>query len=190
MQGEIIANRILQDGQIRADEIIEEAKQKAQKINSEAEEYALSKKEETQNIINEKAMQIQERYVVLSRIEGNKIILNKKQELLSNLKQKTLEALLKQDKAILLSFIEKLLKENASKGETLKINTGNISVKDVEALKIVKDKNLKVTNNKNSEEIGLILSSENMDKNLTFAELINDAYLQCQGEIGKILFGE
>ncbi len=189
MQGDAIVNRILADGKLKADEIVEEAKQKAFKINREAEEYATSKTEEAERIITERAQQIQERYVVLARIEGNKIILNKKQELLSNLKQKVLETLLKQDKATMLSLIEKLLKENASKGETLKINIDSVALKDVEALKVVKDKALKVTKNKNKDEIGIILSSANMDKNLTFAELINDAYSTSQGEISKILFG-
>lgn len=189
MQGDAIVNRILADGKLKADEIVEEAKQKAFKITKEAEEYATSKTEETENIINERAEQIKERYVVLARIEGNKIILNKKQELLTTLKQKALETLLKLSKDDMLSFIEKLLKENASKGETLKVNIDNVTLKDVENLKTVKAKELKVVKNKNSSEIGIILSSANVDKNLTFAELINDAYLQSQGEIGKILFG-
>lgn len=189
MQGENIVNRILADGKLKANDIIEEAKQKAFKINKEAEEYATSKLEETQRIIDERATQIQERFTVLARIEGNKIILNKKQELLTTLKQKALEALLKQDKNSMLSFLEKLIKDNASTGETLKVNVDGITIKDIEDLKSVKAKKLKVVKNKNKDEIGIILSSSNVDKNLIFAELINDAYSQSQGEINKILFG-
>ena len=188
MQGDAIVNRILADGKLKAEEILDEAKQKAFRINSEAEEYATSKNEETELEIAERAKQIADRYVVLSRIDGGKIILNKKQEILSTLKQKALEELLKQDKEKMLSLIEKLLKENASKGETLKVNVDSVTLKDVENLKIVKTKELKVVKNKNKDEIGLVLSSSNVDKNLTFMELINFAYDESQGEIGKILF--
>ncbi len=188
MQGDAIVNRILADGKLKANEILEDAKQKAFKINKEAEEYAVLKNEEAEKLIIERARQIEDRYVVLSRIEGNKIILNKKQEVLAELKKKALDILLKQDKDKMLSLIEKMLKENASKGETLKVNIDTISLKDIENLKIVKTKELKVVKNKNKDEIGLVLSSSNVDKNLTFYELINSAYEESQGEIGKILF--
>lgn len=188
MQGENIVNRILADGKLKAEEVIEQAKLKAFQINKEAEDYANSKLEETQNAIAERTKQIEDRYVVLSRIEGNKIILNKKQEILATLKQKALEELLKTDKKKMLSFIEKLLKQNASKGETLKLNVNGITIKDVETLKVVKEKSLKVTANKDKSQIGLVLTSSTMDKNLIFAELINSAYENCQDEVGNILF--
>lgn len=187
MQGEAIVNRILSDGKIKANEIIEEAKSKASKINQDAQDFATQKNLEANEIANKNAEQIAESYKILTKIEGNKIMLNKRQEILSNLKSLALQSLLKLDSAKMLSLIEKLLNKNASKGETLRVGIPSVKLADIQGLKVVKDKTLKVVKN-SSNEIGLVLSNANFDKNLLFEELINETYEKCQSEITALLF--
>lgn len=188
MQGEAIVKRILDDANLRAEECVNEAYNKAKQILEKADNFVKQKKEEVENFSNEKQQQISERYATLSKIEGNKIILNKKQNVLKDLKNKALNVLLSLNKDEKLALVEKLLKANAEEGEQLLVNIDGITLENVESLEIVKKLKLKVSKNKNVKQVGIILSSTNCDKNLLFASLVENAFEQEQNEINKLLF--
>ena len=188
MQGEAIVKRILEDAKLKADECVNEAYNKAKQILDVADNYTKKKREEVENSSNEKQQQISDRYETLSKIEGNKIILNKKQNILKDLKLKALNVLLSLQKKEKLALIEKLLKANAEESEQLLLNIEGVDVKDVEEMEVVKKLKLKVSKNKNAKQVGIILSSTNCDKNLLFSSLIENAFEQEQGDINKLLF--
>ena len=187
MQGEAIVNRILADANEKATAFITDADVKADAIIDKAEEDARLKQEKTEAICQEKDAQIVERFKTLSRIEGNKIILKKKQQILKDLQIKALDVLLSFDKKEMLALVEKLLKENAEENETLLFNIKNVTKDDIESLKITKSLKLKVEKSK-SENQGIVLSSNKCDKNLLFKDLIFYAFDNNQAEINNILF--
>ena len=98
MQGEVIVNRILNDAKLKADEILSNANSKVEEINLEIEEYANKKSNEVAIKLEETSKQIQERYATLARIDGNKIILKSKQNVIKDLKKEALNALLQLNK--------------------------------------------------------------------------------------------
>ena len=188
MQGEVIVNRILNDAKLKADEILANANSKVEEINLEIEEYANKKSNEVAIKLEEASKQIQDRYATLARIDGNKIILKSKQNVIKDLKKEALNALLQLNKQELIGFIEKLIKSNASENEVLLLNVANISISDVQELEIVKNLKLNVQENKNKKQIGIILCSEICDKHLLFDQLIADILEQNEAEINNLLF--
>ncbi len=188
MQGDVIVNRILSDAQLKASEIINEANEKVNKINEDINIFADEKSKEVTIKLEEASKQLSDRYATLAKIEGNKIILNKKQEVLKDLKNQALNTLLQLNKEDMLALVEKLLKANASKDETILFNIKNVTKKDIESLEIVSKLNLSVTKNANENQYGMILVSQTCDKNLLFEQLISDAFEQNQAEIHEILF--
>ena len=157
MQGDAIVKRILSDAKNKADEVVLQAEERAKAIVNSAKEYSDKKHSETVLKAQEKSQQIFDRYQTLSRIEGNKIILNKKQNVLKDLKNQALDVLLGLNKKEKLELIEKLIKENATEGETAVLNVKGITVKEVEELKVVKSLKLKVEKNKVDSQVGIIL---------------------------------
>ena len=188
MQGDAIVKRILSDAKNKADEVVLQAEEKAKAIVDSAKEYSDKKQNETAMKAQEKSQQIFDRYETLSRIEGNKILLNKKQNVLKDLKNQALDVLLGLDKKEKLKLIEKLIKDNAEKEETVLLNVKGLTISDVEELKVVKSLSLKVEKNKVENQIGIILSSKTCDKNLLFADLIENAFENNQLEINRLLF--
>lgn len=188
MQGDAIVKRILSDAKNKADEVVLQAEEKAKAIVDSAKEYSDKKQNETAIKAQEKSQQIFDRYETLSRIEGNKILLNKKQNVLKDLKNQALDVLLGLDKKEKLKLIEKLIKDNAEKEETVLLNVKGLTISDVEELKVVKSLSLKVEKNKVENQIGIILSSKTCDKNLLFADLIENAFENNQLEINRLLF--
>ena len=144
MQGEVIVNRILNDAKLKANEILENANSKVEEINLEIEEYANKKSNEVATKLEETSKQIKDRYATLARIDGNKIILKSKQNVIKDLKKEALNALLQLNKQELIVFIEKIIKSNASENEVLLLNIANISISDVQELEIVKNLKLNV----------------------------------------------
>ena len=108
MQGDVIVNRILNDAQLKASEIINEANEKVNKINEDINIFAEEKSKEVTKKLEEASKQLSERYLTLAKIEGNKIILNKKQEVLKDLKKQALDTLLQLSKEEMLALVEKL----------------------------------------------------------------------------------
>jgi len=187
MQGEAIINRILSDADERAKVVIDEADLKAKELVSEAEIFSANLKNQANETVREREEQIIDRYKTLARIEGNKILINKKQEILKDLKKQALDVLLNFEKSKKLELIEKLLNNFAAKDEQLLVNVKGITNKEIEGLEIVKKLGLKVEKYK-GEQQGLVLSSNSCDKNLLFEDLINQAFEQSQDEINNILF--
>jgi len=188
MQGDAIVNRIINDANLKVSESVEQANKKASEILSVADNYAKELSQDALVEASKNAKDLADRYTTLAKIEGNKVLLNKKQNILKDLKSKALSVLLGLKHEDMLSLIKKLIKENASKGETLFICVPDFKEEEIANLKEVKDLNLTVKENKNKQEKGLILSSESCDKNLLFKDLIDVVFEQNQEEIVKILF--
>ena len=187
MQGQAIVNRILLDAQEKAKQVVDNANLKAEEILANAENFANEKQQEAELKAQEKTAEIADRNNTLAKIEGRKIILNKKQNILKDLKNQALDVLLSLKKADMLKMIEKLLKKNATSAETLFVNVKGITLKDVNSLEVVKKLKLDVCKGSFEQE-GLVLSSESCDKNLLFADLISVAFDEVADEINAVLF--
>lgn len=187
MQGDKITKRILDDAVAKANSIVDEAKLQAEETLGKANSFAKTKQEEMLKKVGDYKISAAEKYNTLLKIEGNKILLKTKQNVLEKLKQKAIEDILNLRKEDMLKFLANLIKQYANKDETLKFNIKKITKEDVTSLDVVKKLNLKVEK-LNEDEEGLVLSNASFDKNLLFSTLVNSAFEEKEDEISKILF--
>ena len=187
MQGDKIVERILLDATNASNQIIQKAQEKADLITLEANNFVLNEKKTAQEKMAQDNDFITEKYKTLLKIEQRKLLLKSKQQLIRDLKSKALSLLLSKPKKELLNFVELLLSKNALKGETVLFNLQNVTESDLEKLEVIKNLELKII--KSSKiEAGLVIECKTVDKNLTFADLIEKSFEENQQEINSLLF--
>ena len=121
MQADKITNRILEDANLKANSVLKEAETQAKSIIDKATEYANNKKAEILKKVEDFKISTQEKYQTLLKIEGNKILLKTKQNILDDLRTKATDFLVNLPKEEKLKFLEKLIKKYAEKEENRKM---------------------------------------------------------------------
>ena len=187
VQVDAITNRILQDAEAKAQEIKNSCELKCQEILLEAQNYAKQMQKECKDLAKEKQKEIEDKYLTLAKIEGNKIVLKAKQNVLDSVKQKALEFLCAQSKTETLALVEKLIEKNAEKEDVISFNLNGIKEDDILKINCVKEMGLKVKFDKNID-FGVLLCGKNCDKNLLFKNLVDGAFEELEKEICFILF--
>lgn len=185
MQGNIIADKIVQDANSQADAIIKKAQNTAGEYDQKFASFMTKESEALAKKIFDAEEDMSQDYKANLKIEKNKFLYRKKQEILSVIKEKALHEILAYDKKKKLKFVDTLVKYNASHKETLYINYPGLTLVDVKELPIVKKLALKVVK---GSDLGLIISSDYVDKNLLFETLIDGAVEKQETEISKLLF--
>ena len=117
VQADAIINRILQDAETKAQEIKSSCELKCQEILLDAQNYAMQMQKECKELAQIKEKEIEDKFSTLAKIEGNKIVLKAKQNILQSVKQKALDFLHAQNKTAIIALVEKLLENNAEKDE-------------------------------------------------------------------------
>ena len=187
MQADKITKKILEEASAMASSILEDAESQSKLMQNKADDFVLTQKKEVETKIENFKTSVEEKYNTLLKIEGNKILLKSKQDILNRVKETALNNLVNLSKQESLKFLTSLIKKYASKGETLYFSFKNINQQDILDLPCVKELNLNVKK-ANFDETGIILSNENCDKNLLFNTLIETAFEEKEDEINKILF--
>ena len=185
MQGNIIAEKIVQDANKQADAIIKKAQKSASEYEQKFADFMTKESEALAKKLFEAEEDMSQDYKANLKIEKNKFLYRRKQEILSIIKDKALKEILAYDKKKKLKFIDTLVKYNASQKETLYINYPGVTLVDVKDMPIVKKLSLKVVK---GSDLGIILSSSFVDKNLLFESLIDSAVEKSENEISKLLF--
>ena len=185
MQGKIIADQIVFDAKAQAKKIAEKTQILVDDLRTKYLDYVAMQTEALNKKLKDAEDSLEQSYASNFKIEKTKIVYKVKQEILFCLKQKALDEMLAFDKKKKLKFVDTLIKYNAEKGETLYINYPGLSLIDIKNMSITKKLSLKVLK---GSDIGLILSSDKMDKNLLFSSLINSAYEKHEKEISDLIF--
>ena len=184
MQGKIIADQIIIDAKAEAKKIADKTQVLVDDLREKYLDYVSAETEELNKRLKEEEERLEQSYASNFRIEKTKIVYKIKQEILFSLKQKAIEEILQFDKKKKLKFVDTLLKYNAEKGETLYINYPGLTLADIKKMPIVKKLSLKVAK---GSDLGLILSSDKMDKNLLFESLVDVAYEKHEKEITSLI---
>lgn len=185
MQGKIIADQIILDAKSQANLIAKKAQKEIDGMREDYLAFVTKENEDINRRLDERENEILEGQKVSIRIEKNKILFRKKQEILFDIKQQAKEEILKFNKKKKLKLVDTLVKYNAEKGETLYINYPGLALTDVKALSVVKKLKLKVVK---GSDLGIVISSETIDKNLLFDALIDDAVEKREKDISQLLF--
>ena len=187
VQSDAITARILQDAEAKALEIKNSYELKSKAALLDAQDYANQKKKECKILAKEMQNEIKDKYSTLARIEGNKIVLQSKQKVLEGVKEGALNFLCALDKAKTLKLVENLIEKNAEKDDEVLFNLNGISEEEIQNFKTVKSLKLNVKQDANLE-YGIVLCGKNVDKNLLFKTLVENAYLENESEICFKLF--
>lgn len=185
MQGKIIADQIVFDAKAQAKKIAEKTQILVDDLRTKYLDYVAMQTEALNKKLKDAEDSLEQSYASNFKIEKTKIVYKVKQEILFCLKQKALDEMLAFDKKKKLKFVDTLIKYNAEKGEILYINYPGLSLIDIRNMPITKKLSLKVLK---GSDIGLILSSDKMDKNLLFSSLIDSAYEKHEKEIADLIF--
>lgn len=190
MGREEIVERILSDAQREAEETVRAARAHAEDILEAARRQCASERAEAQREAEAQGMRIREGKEALARLDGAKIRLAAKRRVLDAVYVRALAALLCLDRHDALALSERLLKENAERGDEIVFSEDFPYREDVEALSIVGEMQLSVSEERPDLGGGFVLRGKTSDKDVTYSALLAADREAHQAEIALALFGD
>ncbi|MBQ8424788.1 MAG: hypothetical protein IJX17_02050 [Clostridia bacterium] len=187
MNEQIILDRILNDANTQAENIINEANQEIENLKNSLNEYDNQLNKNT-NLELEK---YKSNYLDFCsndlQFKKGKLILEIKNQVINNLKEKAIEKINSLEKSEKIKFFEQILIQNAEKNEILTYNINNFDDEDFYKIECVKTLNLQIKKDLSINQ-GMVLSTDIYDKNLSLKNIVEELYNKKQQEICKILF--
>ena len=187
MNAENIITAILDSASRYADETLVKASAEANKIVESASSVAQTEIANNIENANNRAQEILKNKRTLISLETRKTELSGKREIIENVYETAVCELLRTEKSVYLTLVEKLINDNAENGETVVIDkNAPFNVSDVEKLAVIKQKSLTVVADAISG--GVVIKNANFDKDLTFAALVSAVREETEFEIAGKLF--
>ena len=190
MSKEAIIERILSDAQAEAAAIVAEANARAEETIAQANARAEERRAETEAELAEKSQRIQEGRAAAARLDSQKILLAEKRRVLDAIYARAFEKLLALGEKESLGLIERLLVENAAKGEEIVFAKSFAYAESAAKLPVVRERALKISSEKADIEGGLLLRGEACDKDLSFGAILSLDREEHQAELAQKLFRE
>ncbi len=190
MEGkDAIIERILSDANDKANALLEDSKSKAKTKIEDAKKWAENYKSAQEDVLNEELKGIFSGKTTLAELEVRKLNLKARQDIISAVFDKAYEKICKIDKKDYLDFVEKLLKENSDTDDVIVLSKdGVLTPNDIIPLKIVKERNLTVSNEFGNFIGGIFLVGKICDKDLTFKNIIENKKEDASVKIAEALF--
>ncbi len=192
MEGkDAIISKIIEDAQRTARGVIEDAEQKARVVVDEAKTYAEDYRKKALSVVEKEKNEIIRRRETVARLDVNKMILGAKQRVLDKVFERALEILENLPEDRYQELIEGMLSKYASDGDVVTVR------KDRKATltKVFFQAYGKLNGIKLGYDVkggdfrgGMILSSDGVDKNLTFEVELQSLRDEIEPEIAAKLF--
>ncbi len=183
-----IIQKIISDAQDRADHITSAASKKAQAVWATAQtesEHALL---DCERECDAAEAELIDRKKTLARLEGRKITLEAKQNVVSSAFNRALELLCRTDKENYLKYVAERAQKYAQNGDCLILSkNAPIAKEDVERLDVAREKNLKVYKNGDFKG-GVIISGKISDCDFTFEAAVKAYADEHSGEVAREIF--
>ena len=187
MNENVILDRILNDANIQSKQIIDNANQEIDNLKLSLEDFDSELKQKYESETQKFKKHCLEYYNSNLEFGKRRLVLEAKNDILNDLKEKTIEKIANFSKEQKVNFIEKLIAQNAEENEILEYNIDSINDEDLSNLEIVKKLNLKISKNPLIKK-GIVLSTLIYDKNLSFESVVNELFNKRKNEILKVLF--
>lgn len=190
MEGkEAIIERIISDATIKAQTLIDDANKEASLRISSAEEWADNYKRAQEEILARDVKDIAFRRATVAELDVRKLLLQAKQQVIAEVLDNVYKKLCALDKKSYLSYVEKLISENADNGDEILFGKDNVlSEKDILDLKVVSAKNLTVSKEQGDFIGGIVLIGKICDKDLSFKTLVDNKKDEYTARIAEKLF--
>ncbi len=190
MEGkEAIINKIISDAEKKASSIVDNAKYEGNLLIKEAEKWVDDYLKNEREQLKVQKEEIVKRRLTVAELDKRKILLQKKQELISEIIDKVYQQMLKLDKKKYLSFVEKNIIDFSEKDDEIILSSDNVlSKEDLINLDIFKKNNLKINDRKGDFLGGVYLVGAVSDKDLTFKSILDSRKNQMITDIAEKLF--
>jgi len=202
MEGaERIIERIIEDANLQAKSNIEQAEEQAADIILSAQKEALKKKSDIVEKAKRDANEKKSRLIAVAELEGRKIKLKAKQEIISEVIKKALEKLNAMSREQYSDIIADMVVNSVTKGDEEiivsqndKAKLGNSFINKVNTR--LKEKNINgnlkfSVKSDRTEDMGggFVLRSLDIETNNSFETIIRMKYNEIEAGVVKILFG-
>lgn len=188
MGKEAIIEQILSDAEQEVQGILSGAEQQAQEIVAEASARAEAQRAETEAEVRERAKRISDGKAATARLDGAKIELAEKRRVIDTVYERALEELISLSEKDFLALTEKLLIEYAEEGDEIIFAKLYGYTDAVKKFLVVKERNLKVSDERADIRGGFLLRGKKADRDLSFPSLLNADREAYQSEIAQEIF--
>ena len=184
-----IINRIISDAEQKANDILNNANQVANEKKLEAQDWAEKYTSAQNDMIKKEVEETIERRSIVADLDVRKLVLEQKQQVLSEVFLEAYNKLCNVSKEKYLKLVEKLITNYADKGDTIVLSKDEVlKDKDLEKIVAIKEKSLKIASYKGDFVGGIMLKGEFCDKDLTFYSLIQESKDKMSANVAKQLF--
>lgn len=188
MGKEAIVEQILADAEAEAQDIISEAKRQAEEIVSAASARADAQRAETEAEVQERAKRISDGKAASARLDGAKLALAEKRRVIDTVYERALEELISLSEKDFLALTEKLLTAYSEEGDEIIFAKLYGYTDAVNKFAVVKERNLKVSDERADIRGGFLLRGEKADRDLSYPSLLNDDREVYQSELAQEIF--
>ncbi len=184
-----IIDKILSDAIEKANGIVSVAQKKAEETVKDAQEWVKEYKAQKLKELEKETKEIVSKKLTVAALDVRKIVLAEKQNVISKVLFAVYKMLCDLKKPAYLRLVEKLIQENAEKGDIVILSKdGVLNRNDIEGLNVYATKKLAVSIEKGDFIGGVYLVGKNCDKDLSFKALVNQNKEKYLAEISLELF--
>ena len=183
-----VVERILSDAQAEATALISDAENKAAKRLADASAYAETARQEAETEMRARKESIFEKRAADARLESAKILLFEKRKTVDSVYELALARLVSLEKEDCLQLTSALLEKYAEMGDEVFFAQNFKYGKEVSALPIVKNRELKISDTRLDLDGGMRLVGKVSDKDLTYGALLAADKDANQADLAKELF--
>ena len=188
MSKEEIVGRIISDAEEEAKAIVEAAEEKAAQTVAKAESKAEEARKDAEAEGAHKGKGSFDGKAATARLDGAKIMLGAKRDVIDEVYARALRSLVKLDKESALALAEGLLKSYAEEGDCVTFAKNYPYAEEVALLPVVEEKHLRVSLERVELDGGFILVGRRSDKNLSYGALLSADREERQAEIASQIF--
>ena len=186
---EAIIERIIGDAEKKADALLREAENGARESAREAEEWIGEYLSAQRKLLKEECENVVSRRKTVAELDCRKVLLNAKQEVISEVFARALKRAEAFDKSKYLRIVEKLCEDNAEEGDTVVLSeNAPLKEADVMSLSVAKKKKLKFGGADGRCGGGVMLVNDVCDKDLSFKAVLETHKDEFEAEIAAALF--
>ncbi len=185
-----IVDRIISDASAEAEETLSAAKAQAEDIVLKAQAKAQSDMEDEKLQTEARIKSLTDGFEASARLDAQKILLAEKRAVIDEIYDRALARLISSSKEDAVALSDTLLKKYAEEEDEIVFADGIKNVKEVSSLKVVLERNLKISFNKASFKGGFILSGKTSDKDLSYEALLAADRELNESEIAQRLFNK
>jgi len=188
MSLEGIKKKILAEAEKEKEVILRAAKSEALKLEKEAEEKSVKLKEKSGKEIEKLEKDVREQARIEAELQARNDILKKKQELIDQVFNQTLQALGEQPeegrKKLLRKFLREAQAELGSKMNILATKRDRGAMKDL----VKKYQKVKLSKKLVRSRGGFIAASQEIEQDYTWDNVVSEKREELESEVAKILF--